>query len=64
MNRGMALPASGCDRPGRTARRRKALSWNADAQTEITDQKKEAQQFIDYSRTEESHQIFQKWGWK
>ena len=34
------------------------------ALTKITDQKKEAQQFIDYLRTEESHQIFQKWGWK
>ncbi|MEK4231305.1 extracellular solute-binding protein [Solibacillus sp. FSL H8-0538] len=32
--------------------------------TKITDQKKEAQQFIDYLKTEESHQIFQKWGWK
>ncbi|MBG9940880.1 substrate-binding domain-containing protein [Brevibacillus formosus] len=34
------------------------------ALTKITDQKKEAQQFIDYLRTEESHRIFQKWGWK
>ncbi|MDC0765314.1 extracellular solute-binding protein [Brevibacillus sp. AG] len=34
------------------------------ALTKITDQKKEAQQFIDYLRTEKSHQIFQKWGWK
>ncbi|MCJ8014577.1 extracellular solute-binding protein [Paenibacillus sp. KQZ6P-2] len=34
------------------------------ALTKITDQKKEAQQFIDYLKTEESHQIFQKWGWK
>ncbi|GIO29609.1 hypothetical protein J2TS6_07500 [Paenibacillus albilobatus] len=34
------------------------------ALTNITDQKKEARQFIDYLRTEESHQIFQKWGWK
>ncbi|AWX56516.1 hypothetical protein AB432_016370 [Brevibacillus brevis] len=32
--------------------------------TKITDQKKEAQQFIDYLKTEKSHQIFQKWGWK
>ncbi|MGZ9586585.1 extracellular solute-binding protein [Paenibacillus marinisediminis] len=34
------------------------------ALTNFTDQKKESQQFIDYLRTEESHQIFQKWGWK
>ncbi|MFF0830451.1 extracellular solute-binding protein [Brevibacillus sp. NPDC003359] len=34
------------------------------ALTKITDQKKEAQQFIEYLKTEESHQIFQKWGWK
>ncbi|WGV57242.1 substrate-binding domain-containing protein [Brevibacillus brevis] len=34
------------------------------ALTKITDQKKEAQQFIDYLKTEKSHQIFQKWGWK
>ncbi|MCG3088951.1 extracellular solute-binding protein [Sporosarcina cyprini] len=34
------------------------------AVTKITDQKKEAQQFINYLKTEESHEIFQKWGWK
>ncbi|WP_285395518.1 substrate-binding domain-containing protein [Lysinibacillus sp. fls2-241-R2A-57] len=34
------------------------------ALTKITDQKKEAQQFIEYLKTEEGHQIFQKWGWK
>lgn len=34
------------------------------ALTKITDQKKESQQFIDYLKTEEAHQIFQKWGWK
>ncbi|CEG25488.1 extracellular solute-binding protein [Bacillus sp. B-jedd] len=34
------------------------------ALTKITDQKKDAQQFIDYLKTEEGHKIFQKWGWK
>lgn len=34
------------------------------ALTKITDNKKVAQQFIDYLKTESSHQIFQKWGWK
>ncbi|GIP33291.1 ABC transporter substrate-binding protein [Paenibacillus sp. J2TS4] len=29
-----------------------------------TDNRKEAQQFIDYLKTEDSHQVFQKWGWK
>ncbi|QCJ44474.1 extracellular solute-binding protein [Bacillus sp. S3] len=32
--------------------------------TTITDNKKDAQRFIDYLKTESSHQIFQKWGWK
>lgn len=34
------------------------------ALTEITDNKKDAQKFIDYLKTESSHTIFQKWGWK
>ncbi|MBS4212835.1 extracellular solute-binding protein [Neobacillus rhizophilus] len=32
--------------------------------TTRTDNKKEAQQFIDYLKTDASHQVFQKWGWK
>jgi accessory colonization factor AcfC len=34
------------------------------ALTTITDNKKEAQTFVDYLKTEVSHQVFQKWGWK
>lgn len=29
-----------------------------------TDNKKTAQQFVAYLKTEEAHQVFQKWGWK
>ncbi|MGG1660061.1 extracellular solute-binding protein [Brevibacillus sp. NRS-1366] len=29
-----------------------------------TDNKKTAQQFVEYLKTEEAHQVFQKWGWK
>ncbi|WP_430151478.1 extracellular solute-binding protein [Peribacillus simplex] len=32
--------------------------------TSKTENKKKAKQFIDYLKTEESHQVFQKWGWK
>lgn len=34
------------------------------ALTKMTDQKKDAQRFIDFLKTEESYEIFQKWGWK
>ncbi|MCJ8007759.1 extracellular solute-binding protein [Lederbergia wuyishanensis] len=34
------------------------------ALTTNTDNKKEAQQFIDHLKTDESHLVFQKWGWK
>ncbi|MBU8878061.1 extracellular solute-binding protein [Bacillus sp. FJAT-29790] len=34
------------------------------ALTNITSNKKEAQRFIDYLKTESSHKVFQKWGWK
>ncbi|WP_103106956.1 extracellular solute-binding protein [Brevibacillus reuszeri] len=29
-----------------------------------TDNKKTAQQFVEYLKTEQAHQVFQKWGWK
>ncbi|MCU6602830.1 extracellular solute-binding protein [Peribacillus frigoritolerans] len=32
--------------------------------TSKSDNKKKAKQFIAYLKTEESHQVFQKWGWK
>ncbi|CAK6470910.1 extracellular solute-binding protein [Peribacillus simplex] len=32
--------------------------------TSKSENKKKAQQFIDYLKTEKSHQVFQKWGWK
>ncbi|MEC0343039.1 extracellular solute-binding protein [Peribacillus castrilensis] len=32
--------------------------------TRKSDNKKTAKQFIDYLKTEKSHQVFQKWGWK
>ncbi|MBA9026055.1 accessory colonization factor AcfC [Peribacillus huizhouensis] len=32
--------------------------------TSKTDNKKEAKQFIEYLKSEASHQVFQKWGWK
>lgn len=34
------------------------------AVTQTTDNKKTARQFIDYLKTDEAHQVFQKWGWK
>ncbi|MED4584783.1 extracellular solute-binding protein [Brevibacillus choshinensis] len=34
------------------------------AVTQTTDNKKTAQQFIAYLKTDEAHQVFQKWGWK
>ncbi|OAH59692.1 hypothetical protein AWH48_00875 [Domibacillus aminovorans] len=32
--------------------------------TSSSDNKKESKQFIEYLKTESSHQVFQKWGWK
>ncbi|HEY4551668.1 MAG TPA: extracellular solute-binding protein [Bacillaceae bacterium] len=32
--------------------------------TAQSDNKKEARKFIEYLKTEESHRVFQKWGWK
>nr|WP_281247231.1 substrate-binding domain-containing protein [Domibacillus mangrovi] len=32
--------------------------------TSTSDNKKESKQFIEYLKTESSHQVFQKWGWK
>ncbi|MDM5225975.1 extracellular solute-binding protein [Cytobacillus sp. NJ13] len=34
------------------------------ALTNNSDNKKDSQRFVDYLKTESSHQIFQKWGWK
>ncbi|GGB62614.1 extracellular solute-binding protein [Fictibacillus barbaricus] len=34
------------------------------ALTAITENKNEAQKFVDYLKTESSHKVFQKWGWK
>ncbi|MFK9093059.1 extracellular solute-binding protein [Bacillus salipaludis] len=34
------------------------------ALTTITDSKKDSQRFVDYLKTESSHEVFQRWGWK